>query len=296
MHEKIARLAFRQLGLVTRQQLLGIGLSQDSIGYRLETGQLIAVHRCVYRIAGTPITFDQLLLAALLAAGPESAASDRAAAVVWKVEDVRAGRPEIAVPHQRQLKLEGVTVHRRRHFDLRDTRKVGPLRVTTPARTIADLAAVLPPDRLEDALDDVLRRKRATVEEVRAQVEKACRKPRNLLDLLANRDARNISGSTYENILRRLLVGAGCGAPVRQFVVYDGNGKFVARVDLAYPNAKLLLEYDGGHHEDPKQQAKDAIRQRKLEKLGFRVLRYTKEDVRKGATDTIREVKLVRSG
>ena len=89
MHEKIARLAFRQLGLVTRQQLLGLGSGQDSIGYRLETsGQLIAVDPLRLSDRWDAHYVRSATSCTLLAAGPESAASNRAAAVVWKVEDV----------------------------------------------------------------------------------------------------------------------------------------------------------------------------------------------------------------
>jgi predicted transcriptional regulator of viral defense system len=171
MDQALALIASRQLGLITRKQLLAIGMSRRMIGYRVSIGRLSSIHPGVYRIAGAPEAFDQLLLAALLAAG-DGAVSYKAAAVVFGLQGVRAELPEITVSHDRRIHIAGVVVHRTRALDRGDVCLRGPLRITTPARTLVDLSDDLRPNELENAMDDALRRNLTSLAELRAVVAK----------------------------------------------------------------------------------------------------------------------------
>lgn len=85
-------LARTQHGLVTRRQLLDAGLSPSTIKRWVSAGRLIVVYRPVYRLAGSPPSWEQRILAAVLAAGDGSVASHRSAARLWGVLDTDEAR------------------------------------------------------------------------------------------------------------------------------------------------------------------------------------------------------------
>jgi very-short-patch-repair endonuclease len=68
--------------------------------------------------------------------------------------------------------------------------------------------------------------------------------------------------------------------PVPQYAVRDGNGRFVGRVDLAVPEARLAVEYDGAYHFEGNQVVRDDARIRRLERAGWRVIRLSSTDLR----------------
>jgi very-short-patch-repair endonuclease len=91
-------------------------------------------------------------------------------------------------------------------------------------------------------------------------------------------DAR--SESVLESLTRVLLVLGGL-LPVVQHEIRDANGAFVARVDFAWPDLRLVVEVDGfAFHADRAAYRRDRERLNELERLGWRVLRFTWEDVR----------------
>lgn len=92
--------------------------------------------------------------------------------------------------------------------------------------------------------------------------------------------ARERVESPKETETRLLLVEAGLPEPVVQHEVRDG-GRLVVRIDLAYPELKIAIEYEGdGHRTDPAQWRRDIQRQRELEARGWIVIRLTQEDLR----------------
>lgn len=86
--------------------------------------------------------------------------------------------------------------------------------------------------------------------------------------------------SPQESRLRVVLTLAGQAPPAVQHEVRSPSGSFVARVDLAYPEARLAVEYDGDHHRDRKQWRHDLARRERLEALGWRVVVVTAADLR----------------
>lgn len=78
--------------------------------------------------------------------------------------------------------------------------------------------------------------------------------------------------SPRETALRLLLVLAGLPRPVTQHVVRDASGRFVARVDLAWPLLKVAVEYDGAHHDSPERIRRDRARLNALRRCGWTVL------------------------
>ncbi len=290
MTEPIAPIARRQHGLVTRTQALSV-LTAHQVRHRLRTGRLEAVRPGVYRVGGSPESWVQAVLGACLAV-TGSVASFRCAAALWGLEGFAPGDIEITVPARSRRRLEGVVVH--------DSAVGGPLHcasvamvpVTSVARTLCDLSAVAPPWSVERAVDDSLRRKLVklpTLQRVAADLEGRgrlrCTVTRGILE-------RRVTGtepgeSAAEGRLARLLVGAGLPRPVHQHRVRLG-GRTV-RVDLAYPEAMVAIEYDGwDFHRTRRAFDLDRARANELELLGWTVLRFTSQSGDQLVVDTVR--------
>jgi hypothetical protein len=150
--------------------------------------------------------------------------------------------------------------------------------VTSPVRTWRDLAAVLEPPALlavTDQLVNGLASRRELGEELaRRPTGRGCARARSVLPLA---DAR--AESPMESVLRLLIHQAGLPAPDLQYGVRDTDGFVVARADLAWPEHKLLVEFDGDVHRERDVLVKDVRRQNRLVAAGWTVLRFTSADV-----------------
>jgi len=134
----IAAVAVRQYGYVTRQQLLGIGLGPAAIAYRQRVGRLHRVYAGVYALGAVPTVPVARAAAAVLACGAGAALSHVSALCLWgwhKPWDVPF---EVTAPsnHVRP----GIRVHRCAALGRRDVRTHLGVRVTSPARTVLDVA------------------------------------------------------------------------------------------------------------------------------------------------------------
>ena len=153
------------------------------------------------------------------------------------------------------------------------------LRVTPPARTVADLARVLPLHTVVAAADSSLRLGLVAAAELTAALT-ATRGPgaAALRMVAAHLDPR--AGSVVESAARVGLQLAGLPAPMSQYEVRSEHGRLVARVDFAWLRERLILEVDGfAFHSDRLAYRRDREKMNELERLGWRVLRVTWEDV-----------------
>ncbi len=134
-----------QMGLVTRAQALGAGWSPRQIDRLVSMRGWTAIQSGVYRHAAAPVTREQALLGGVLAAGAGSAVSHRAAVGAWGVRGYRAVILEVSRPRPTRFVLRGaIVVHRARDLRDGDVTVNDGLPVTTPARTLVDLGAVMP--------------------------------------------------------------------------------------------------------------------------------------------------------
>lgn len=151
--------------------------------------------------------------------------------------------------------------------------------VTSPGRTWLDLAAWVPPGALLALTDQMLRRRypRSAFHRILdgAAGARGTRTARAVLAV-----AHPLAGSPMESVLRWLIHEAGLPAPVLQHVVRDGEGRFLGRVDLAWPDRRVLVEFDGDVHRDRRVFVDDLRRQNGLVLADWTVLRFTSADVR----------------
>ena len=134
----IAALARTQHGYITRQQLLDLGLGARAIEYRVAIGRLISVYRGVYAVGHVPLGMEARAHAAVLACGTDAVLSHGSAASLWKY--VRDWSAPLEVTAKSARRRPGITVHRVPTLTRKDvTRQLG-VPVTSPARTVFDMA------------------------------------------------------------------------------------------------------------------------------------------------------------
>src|SRR4051812_45910934 len=148
----IAALATRQHGVVSRAQLLDLGVGADAIKHRAGLGRLRPLHRGVYAVGHRALRREAWWMAAVLAAGPDAALSYRSAAELWGIRSSSRRRIEVSVPRHRRSTAR-LELHRIAMQPDEVTLEEG-IPVTTPARTLLDLAAVLSPQHFEAAFDE----------------------------------------------------------------------------------------------------------------------------------------------
>lgn len=233
--------AGQQYGLITRQQALAAGMTDRMVQWRTGQGLWVTVHPGVYRMAGAPATWHQRVLAAALAA--RAVASHRTAARLWGLDGDWGDSLEVTATTSRTV--HGVVVHHSRHPPARVRRQAVPC--TTATRTLIDLATILVPDRLEEALDSALREHLTSVEHVKRHLRAGRRGAGVLRHLVESRTGERPHESVKEAELSRLLVAAGLPRPVRQYELRR-DGRVVARFDLAWPDVRIAVEYMSYRH------------------------------------------------
>jgi hypothetical protein len=265
----IGALAERQHGVVSRAQLLELGVGPDAIGRRLKLRRLRQVHRGLYSIGHRLLTQDGRWMAATLACGAGAVLSHRAAAALW---GMRGGtRLEVTVPsgHGRS---HGIHVHRASlPPDERTTHRGIP--TTTVPRTLLDLSAAVQRHELRGALREAERRRLTDPLSLHDLVAGYPRRPglKAIRALLAEAGiGAKIIRSELEDCFQDFLVRAGLPLPQTN-VVIEGY-----EVDCVWPEQRLIVELDGHASHSPTHAFElDRARDRRLEAAGWRVIRIT---------------------
>jgi len=274
--EILDALAATQHGVVARDQLLAAGLTGRQVDLRRQAGRLAQLHAGVYLVRGHPPALAAQLTAACLAAGPGAVASHRGAAAVLGLDGIPPA-VEISVPIGCGSQPAGVIVHRVAELARPDVIRAGPAPHTAAARTIIDLAGVVPVPLLGRALDDALTRRLVTCAYLQRRLDSLGRQGRHgagrLRQLLAERaGGRPRHQSEFERRLFAVLAAAGMPLPETQYEVPLPDGR-LAVLDFAYPRALFGLEADSyEHHSSHAAWGRDHVRNRGLIAVGWRIL------------------------
>ncbi len=257
-------------GLATASELVAAGVSLSAITKAARRGQLVRTAHGLYARA-MPVD-ERARLAHL------GTLSHTTAAEIHGFPLLRPAGQHVTSGHVRRAVPSGVRVHRR-HLTLDEIVDFGGARVTSASRTALDCALVLPDPEAVVLLDHVLHQAPVDagelirrVAELRGPGSARARRKVGLADARAE--------SPLESLARLVFRRADL-FPELQAVVTDG-GRFVARVDFLFADARLVVEADGfEHHADRDHFRRDRERQNALVALGFRVLRFTWDDLTK---------------
>ena len=286
----------QQHGLVTRPQLL-LTLTGRQVDRAVASGQLEVLSPGVYRLGGAPRSREQAVLAACLAGGETARASFKCAAARWGMDGFQPGPIEITVDRSRRVRLPGVIVHQSAVPDQVTVRAAIP--VASVARTLCDLTATVRGRIVERAVDDCLRRRLVTLEELHAAYDSIAGRGRHrstvMRSILEWRGPEHHPGESPGEVrVLQVLLAAGLPRPVQQHEL-SANGRTI-RIDLAYPEAHIAIEFDGWtYHSTRGAFDDDRARANELELLGWTVLRFTTQSSDIVIVQTV-SAALVRAG
>ena len=262
----------RQNGVISRPQLLGLGLSRHAIEHSVESGRLFPTWPGVYAIGTPDLSRRGIWMAAVLSCGGGAALSHADAAALWQLGKSRARQIEVSVPLTMHPRGRGIRVHRRTGFEV--TRRHN-IPITTPACTIVDLAPRLSRDGLEEMIGqaDLLGLiSPVALRIVAGRYRNRPGAPRVIATL--DRRAFRLTRSKLERLFIPIAVRAGYPVPLtRQWV----NGY---EVDFYWPDRGLVVETDGlTYHRTAAQQAEDLVRDQTHFASDLTPLRFSHEQV-----------------
>jgi very-short-patch-repair endonuclease len=234
-------------------------------------------------------------MAASLWLGPSAAISHASAAALWQFPGFPPGPVELSVEKAKRTGRP-IVIHKVKEPLARVVTKVGPLPVTNAGHTILDIAGKVAGDVIEETVEDAVRRGLTSVSHLRwlAQSRRGrsatgIASLRSVLDEVGSQT--RVSESRFETRLFLVLRRSALPPPKNQFEVRD-NGKLVARVDFAYPEAKVALEADSYRFHSGRQAwERDIDRRGELTALGWKVLNVTWRQLEQDPKGVVERVK-----
>ncbi|MGH9054992.1 MAG: hypothetical protein ACRDYY_03885 [Acidimicrobiales bacterium] len=282
-----------QHGVIHRSQLLALGVTDRQIFGQLQVAAWERVHPGVYRSVPTPVTFEQALMAACLAAGPLAVASHAAAVWLWGLSDRPPDRPVLTVPAPAHPRLRGVDVHRLNDLDPGAVRYRRSIPCTDPVRALVDLAAVAGKQELTSSVNRALSTGLVPAATMRAELDRRARQGRRgvraLRSLLHERGVLGAPDASALEIEAMLLLHRFQIAVYGREVRTEPDGRY--RIDIAL-TPPVALEVDGyAYHWSPEAKAHDERRRTALRLAGTFLLVYTWRDIRYDPHRVAREVR-----
>jgi hypothetical protein len=249
------------------------GLTHSAISRRVARGGLVRRYPGVYSFGPGELSAHAEWAGAVLAAGEGAVLHHLSAASLWRASRWQVPAPHVLVPRYHRA-VKGVVLQRYRRLDPLDVVVHHGIPVTTVARMLVDLSAVLTAHQLAFVMHEAAFRKRFSVHATRAAMKRA--NGRRSLAVLEKALALHLGGSAgtrsaledaFLALIRDLpepLVNTAC----------EGE-----EVDFLWPERALVVEVDGPGHQRPGQRSVDARRERKLRAAGFTVLRFTAVEI-----------------
>ncbi|MGI8920850.1 MAG: DUF559 domain-containing protein [Solirubrobacteraceae bacterium] len=257
-----------QHGVLSRAQLLAAGLDVRAIDYRIAIERLQPIHRGVYAIGhlpSSPLAYD---FAAVLACGPQAVLSHRSAAALWRIAPGWWAPVEVIARGKHFHR--GVLAHRSRRLAEDEIATHLRIPVTTPARTLIDLADVLDDEQLARAVNQALLLQRIRLNELAVLLDRSSgrRASGRLRGMVRQSDAP--TRSVFEDAFLAFTERYELPRPaVNQRVAgYE--------VDMLWRAQRLIVELDGyAFHSHPRGFESDRERDASLQVAGYRVVRVT---------------------
>lgn len=276
---EVAAIAANQWGRVRRDQLTSAGVDRNKVTRWIDEGYLHRIHPRVYAVGHMATGIEAELVSALFYAGPGAMLSHETAAWWWELTDREPRRIEVSTPRKRRSlarreSQRAVKVRSRRTLDRVWHRR---LPVTTVAQTLLDFASANSFRRVRYALANADYRRLLDVEAVESVAGRGRAGSNNLRRALEKHLPE--LGFTRSEFERRMLeLCESAALPIPEVNVVVGG----VMVDAFWRDQRVIVELDGkGNHGTPAQIARDHERDLRLRALGFTVLRYAWEQLKR---------------
>ncbi len=248
-------LARRQFGVITRRQLLALGISSDGIKHRIARGKLHPIYRGVYAVGRPELTGRGRWMAALLVCGTGAVLSHESAAAFWRLGP-REAELEVTISPPRFVSVDGIRAHRSQALPQEQIVVERGLAVTNVVRTLVDLAPRWGEQRIDDAIEAADRRDLADPERLASALSTCPSVPGTAtVRKVLERWTLTLTDTQLERRLLPIARRAGFGPPLAQQWL---NG---SRADFYWPELGLVVEADSlRYHRTAARQAADARR------------------------------------
>ncbi len=282
--QAVAALAESQHGVMALRQLIDFGLTSRAVQKRAQAGRLFRIHQGVYALAPRSLLRREAhWMAAVLAGGPAAVLSHRSGAVLHELRSNGGRRIDITVPGRSRGEHDGLFIHRSSTLAPADITTVDGIPCTTIARTLLDLAAVLPRRAIERATDQA---EIAGTFDLAALTDQLHRHPRHrgARGLRAVLDGHAIGQTATVNEFEEafLAIARRAGLPdpeVNAWLVLP-DGEPAIRVDFLWRAQRLAVETDGRRtHGTRLAFERDRRRDQRLTVAKLRPIRVTRRQV-----------------
>lgn len=265
-------------GVITRSEALALGMPSSTLDGMVRQGVLKRIRPGVFALPGN--TDDHMLALRAACRKLGAVTSHLSAAKIHHLVDLPFVKPTVSVPRRRTKEHPGVTVHQL--TDLMDPHieEIDGLPVTVGERTVIDLAARLSEARIDQIVDNGLASGRLNLERLTELFGELGRQGKpgtvRMRTVLSKRTAGYVAPeSELERRLLTLIEAAGLPEPVRQFRP-EWLVPVRGRVDLAYPDDRLIVEGDSRRwHTLLNSFEIDRRRDNAAQIAGWRILRFT---------------------
>lgn len=294
----IAALAGEQHGVVAIWQLLLRGFADDAVHHRVQQGRLHRLHFGVYAVGHTKLSVRGRWMGAVLACGPDAALSHRDGGALWRIRRDSRFLIDVTAPGRSRHARPGIAIHRPRRFEPDECTTVDGIPVTTVARTLIDLAAVVPYSQLVRAWDEAVRLRVFDFDDlVRVRSRFKARGGLRHVDLLIAeaRPLPPMTRSELEVLALELFRAAGFPEPAVNVYLPEAR----AEVDFLFRDQRVVVEVDGGaYHRTDRQRDEDNARDARLQLARYTVIRVSDRRLNHDPEGVIADVAaaLVRGG
>jgi very-short-patch-repair endonuclease/predicted transcriptional regulator of viral defense system len=259
--------------VVTVEQLYWLGLSRSGVHNRVARGRLHRLYRGVYAVGHTSLTVDGKRMAAVLACGPGAALSHRSAGAVWGICRDGQAKWDVTTAGRGRKAPTNIRLHRvRAPLGAAVANRHG-IPVTTVARTLLDLADVLPRQALERALHEAEHLRLLDARELTETIGGASGRRTKALAAALAEPSPGITRSVLEERFADLIARTDL-PPLRRNVHVHIRGGLV-EVDVLWPDEKVIVELDGAAHRTRRAFEADRRRDTALAVEGYVVIRLT---------------------
>jgi hypothetical protein len=275
LEARLAAVARRQYGLITRDQLRRLGVGEHGIAERVRTRRLHRLHRGVYAVGHDALKPEAHWLAAVLACGEGAVLSHASAAAHWGIRPSAAALVDVTVPARSgRGRRNGIRVHRSGRLRATEVTVHEGIPVTTVARTLLDLADTLQDQALKRTIDEAEYQRLLDMTPLIAVVQgNPGRRGAKVLELA--RAAPELTRSELEQRFLELVTRRGLPRPLLGARV-EGY-----EIDFLWPADKVIVEVDGfAAHGTRSAFERDRIRDRRLLRAGYRTIRPTDRTLR----------------